>query len=69
MLFKLIIIQKHRFNRYIVECKVTSGSALASTYCDLIDTLWNVKAQGQSKQWHKPQDLIDTLWNVKGAFK
>ena len=34
-------------------------------YSDLIDTLWNVKANLYGVLDTAPVDLIDTLWNVK----
>ena len=53
------------FNRDIVECKVFLLIRFNSIYCDLIETLWNVKnVQSRTTSSAQP-DLIETLWNVK----
>ena len=64
--FFISSFQLFGFNRYIVECKVLSiiFPAAAAT-CDLIDTLWNVKAFVKIARGSDNMDLIDTLWNVK----
>ena len=56
--------QIFRFNRNIVECKYESFKGLGDTVHVLIETLWNVNANG-TFMIHKPTNvLIETLWNV-----
>ena len=57
------IIRQHR------QCKVFIVSAPHVWTVDLIDTLWNVKADRHDSVRGDIHDLIDTLWNVKSEFK
>ena len=53
-----------RINRYIMECKFSSGSTCFGILIELIDTLWNVNILGANPEASWVIELIDTLWNV-----
>ena len=56
--------QVKRINRYIMECKSLAPPCKASSFIELIDTLWNVNDYEVFNLTKKEQELIDTLWNV-----
>ena len=55
---------RHRFNRYIVECKSAQELGVLCYNADLIDTQWNVNRSTIGTSWGLFYDLIDTQWNV-----
>ena len=48
-----------------MECKDVFSRGRCLRFSDLIDTLWNVKADAAAGICDCALDLIDTLWNVK----
>ena len=48
-----------------MECKGASCITLSFSFCDLIETLWNVKTVFHTSPAESTVDLIETLWNVK----
>ena len=61
----LLVYDRVRFNRDIVECKACRNVIAFQNCCDLIETLWNVKLTIKLINNVADVDLIETLWNVK----
>ena len=47
-----------------MECKCVILPPYLSSFCELIDTLWNVNYKSERIKLSREQELIDTLWNV-----
>ena len=58
-----------RINRYIMECKLSSGNKALKYFLELIDTLWNVNQISHIRIAFAKSELIDTLWNVNNSFR